>query len=88
VRVPPDRLTRVRVDVKLREAGARYVQPNLVASLEHVARWLGISRTPVREAIRRRDVNAAMLLAHEHRARVRQESIALLEANLPDVVIA
>jgi len=39
------------------------------------------------KAIRRRDVPAAMLLAHEHRARVRQESIALLEAHLPDVVI-
>ena len=40
------------------------------------------------EAIRRRDVNAAMLLAHEHRARVRQESIELLEAHLPDIVSA
>jgi hypothetical protein len=28
-----------------------------------------------------------MLLAHEHRARVRQESIALLEEHLPDIVV-
>jgi DNA-binding GntR family transcriptional regulator len=38
-------------------------------------------------AIRRRDVNAAILLAHEHRARVRREAIDLLEALLPDAVI-
>jgi DNA-binding GntR family transcriptional regulator len=39
------------------------------------------------EAIRRRDVKAAMLLAHEHRARVRQEAITLLAEHLPDVVV-
>lgn len=38
------------------------------------------------EALRRRDVPAAMLLAHEHRARVRHESIELLQEHLPDVV--
>jgi DNA-binding GntR family transcriptional regulator len=39
------------------------------------------------EAIRRRDAEAAMLLAHAHRARVREESIALLAQHLPNVVV-
>lgn len=39
------------------------------------------------EAIAARDTSQAMLLAHEHRARMREESIALLEKHLPDIVV-